>query len=144
MLAQRVLVVGNTTTPDSLADLTAFACDVADRLRFPAVVAVGRDYRPERYEAVILADGWETSFTSAALGCEALLADVCTLWAHEVYEHPVSTVCSHCYGDDPDAAPVLVDGAWTTSVCPSCVDAARRLALPGVLPVATHSVAVAA
>ncbi|KOV94791.1 hypothetical protein ADK65_30355 [Streptomyces sp. NRRL B-1140] len=128
-----VLVVGNTSSPVALADLTAFACDVADRLRFPTVVATGRDYDPTQYEAVVLADGWSETFESAALGCEAMLADMCTLWADDVYEYPVNTTCGHCYETDPEAAPVRIEGGWTTSVCPSCVAAARREALPGVL-----------
>ncbi|MFH9712579.1 hypothetical protein ACH4MW_28175 [Streptomyces luteogriseus] len=131
-----VLVVGNTSSPVALADLTAFACDVADRLRFPTVVATGRDYCPEDFEAVVLADGWSETFESAALGCEATLADVCTLWADDVYEHPVNTTCGHCGEQDPEAAPVRSVDGWTTSVCPGCATEARRLALPGVLPVA--------
>ncbi|MGW5617532.1 hypothetical protein [Streptomyces sp. NPDC003877] len=135
-MAERILVVGNTSTVNALADLTAFGADVADRLRFPVVVATGRDYRPEDFEGVVLADGWEQSFESAALGCEALLADVCTLWESDVYEHPVNTVCGHCGEVDPEAAPVRVEDGWTTSVCRGCVDAARRVALPGVLTTA--------
>lgn len=128
-----VLVVGNTSTADHLADLTAFACDVADRLRFPTVVATGRDYDPTEFEAVVLADGWSETFESAALGCEATLADMCTLWADDVYEYPVNTMCGHCYETDPEAAPVRSEDGWTVSVCPSCVTTARREALPGVL-----------
>ncbi|CAM5417358.1 hypothetical protein [Streptomyces purpurascens] len=136
MAERPVLVVGNISSPVALADLTAFAADVADRLRFPVIVAVGRDYDPMDYEGVVLADGWEKSYESATLGCEALLADVCSMWANEVYEHPVNTVCGHCGEDDPEAAPVRVEGGWTTSVCPGCVGAAGRLVLPGVLTVA--------
>jgi uncharacterized protein YuzB (UPF0349 family) len=128
-----VLVVGNTSTADHLADLTAFACDVADRLRFPTVVATGRDYDPTQYEAVVLADGWSETFESAALGCEATLADMCTLWADDVYEYGCNTTCGHCGEDDLEAAPVRSVDGWTASVCPGCVAAARREALPGVL-----------
>ncbi|MGW3989080.1 hypothetical protein [Streptomyces sp. NPDC004830] len=128
-----VLVVGNTSTVDALADLTAFACDVADRLRFPVTVATGRDYDPTQYEAVVLADGWSETFESAALGCEAMLADMCTLWESDVYEHPVNTTCGHCGEVDPEAAPVCSEDGWTMSVCAPCVGAARRLALPGIL-----------
>ncbi|MER6343762.1 hypothetical protein ACWC10_00390 [Streptomyces sp. NPDC001595] len=131
--SRTVLVVGNTTTSDALADAFAFACDVADRLRFPTVVATHRDYNPGDYEAVVLADGWATSFASAALAAEALHTDVCVLWAHEVDEYPINTVCSHCWTGDPEAAPVRTDEGWTTSICPPCADASRRLALPGAL-----------
>ncbi|MFJ5731123.1 hypothetical protein [Streptomyces paradoxus] len=133
MAERPILVVGNASSPVALADLTAFACDVADRLRFPTVVATGRDYDPTQYEAVVLADGWSETFASAALGCEATLADVCTLWADDVYEYGCNTTCGHCGEDDPEAAPVRSVDGWTTSVCPGCVDAARREALPGVL-----------
>ncbi|MEU0588000.1 hypothetical protein [Streptomyces sp. NPDC006132] len=128
-----VLVVGNTSTADALADVTAFGADVADRLRFPVVVATGRDHDPTDYECVVLADGWSETFESAALGCEALLADMCTLWADDVYEYPVNSTCGHCGEDDPEAAPVRSVDGWTTSVCPGCVAAARREALPGIL-----------
>jgi hypothetical protein len=134
--APTVLVVGNTSTAIALADLTAFACDVADRLRFPVVVATGRDYDPMAFEAVVLADGWEKSFQSAALGAEAFLADVYTLWASDVYDHPVNLICGHCGACDLEAAPVRSEDGWTTSVCPSCVEAARFVALPGVLTAA--------
>ncbi|WP_432159008.1 hypothetical protein [Streptomyces sp. bgisy153] len=117
--AGMILVVGSTT-PDDYADVRAFAADVADRLRFPAVVAVGRDYDPTEYEGVVLADGWERSPASAGLGAEALLSDVCCLTARDVYEHPVNTVCGHCGERDPEAAPVWLDERWTTSVCPGC------------------------
>ncbi|AYN42479.1 hypothetical protein D9753_30385 [Streptomyces dangxiongensis] len=137
MLAHRpTLVVGNTTTPDSYADVRAFACDVADRLRLPAVVAVGRDHDLTQYEGVVLADGWETSFESAALGCEALCEDMCVMLASDVYEHPITIRCGHCGDVDPEAAPVWLDGRWTTSVCPSCVEAHACGGLVGVLPVA--------
>ncbi|MFD7461332.1 MULTISPECIES: hypothetical protein [unclassified Streptomyces] len=128
-----VLVVGNTSTADALADLTAFACDVSDRLRFPTVVALHRDYNPGDYEAVVLAEGWATSFPSAALAAEALCTDVCVLWAHEIDEYPINTVCGHCWTDDPEAAPVRTDEGWTTSICPPCADLSRRLTLPNVL-----------
>ncbi|MFI2431866.1 hypothetical protein [Streptomyces sp. NPDC018693] len=124
MVAQRpILVVGKTDTVDDIADVTAFACDVADRLRFPALVAVSRDYDPMDYEGVVLADGWEKSPASAALGAEAMLSDVCCLWADAVYEHPVNTTCGHCGEDDPEAAPIYLDGRWTVSVCAGCVSA---------------------
>ncbi|MFK0288533.1 hypothetical protein ACIQVL_49880 [Streptomyces sp. NPDC090499] len=135
-MARPILVVGNFTTADNLADVTAFASDVADRLRLPAVVATGRDYDLSQYEGVVLADGWHASLPSAALGCEALLTDMCTLWAHEVYEYPVDTMCGHCGTDDPEAAPVYADGVWTTSLCPGCVAAHESLSFPGVVLVA--------
>ncbi len=137
MLAHRpILVVGNVTTPDAYADVRAFAADVADRLRLPAVVAVGRDYDLTNFEGVVLADGWETSFPSAALGCEALMSDMCVMEGHEIYAHPINTTCGHCGEDDPQAAPVWLDERWTTSVCPGCAEAHARGGLVGVLPVA--------
>ncbi|MFF3166494.1 MULTISPECIES: hypothetical protein [unclassified Streptomyces] len=135
MLAQRpVLVVGNVETPDNYADLRAFASDVADRLRLPAVVATGRDYDLTQFEAVVLADGWETSFPSAALGCEALCADMCAMQTRDVYEHPINTRCGHCGTDDPQAAPVWLDERWTTSVCPGCATVHGVGGLVGILP----------
>ncbi|MFF5537872.1 hypothetical protein ACFY71_36340 [Streptomyces cinerochromogenes] len=136
-MAQRpTLVVGNVTTPDNFADVRAFSCDVADRLRLPAVVAVGRDVDLSLYEGVVLVDGWETSFESAALGCEALMSDMCVMEAHEIYAHPINTTCGHCGEDDPQAAPVWLDERWTTSVCPPCTDVHTRGGLVGVVSVA--------
>ncbi|MBW8796882.1 MAG: hypothetical protein JF597_25775 [Streptomyces sp.] len=132
-MARPILVVGNFTTADNLADVTAFASDVADRLRFPAVVATGRDCDLSQYEGVVLVDGWSEALPSAALGCEALTTDMCTMWAHHVYEHPINTVCGHCGENDPEAAPVFRGGVWTTSVCPGCVQAHESLRFPGVL-----------
>ncbi|GGN38168.1 hypothetical protein [Streptomyces fuscichromogenes] len=132
-----ILVLGNVTTADNLADVTAFASDVADRLRFPAVVATHRDYDLSKFEGVVLADGWSESFPSAALGCEALTTDMCTMEARDVYEYAVNTTCGHCGEVDPEAAPVYRDGMWTVSVCPGCVSAHESLRFPGiVLPVA--------
>ncbi|MEU3297320.1 hypothetical protein ABZ722_33930 [Streptomyces longwoodensis] len=131
-----VLVVGNTTTADDLADLTSFSCDVADRLGFPAVVAVGSDYNPTDFEAVVLADGCALSPSSALLAGEALLADVCVLWAEEVYRHPVTTTCGHCGEADREAAPIFLDGRWTVSVCPGCVSASGVEPAPAALVVA--------
>lgn len=135
MVARPILVIGNVTTADNLADVTAFASDVADRLRFPAVVATSRDYDLSQFEGVVLAEGWSTSYESAAFGCEALTADMFTMWAHELYDHPINTTCGHC-GEDDQAAPVYRDGVWTTSVCPSCVQAHESLRFPGILAVA--------
>ncbi|MFH8803217.1 hypothetical protein ACH4F6_27050 [Streptomyces sp. NPDC017936] len=121
-----VLVVGDTSTSAALDDLTAFASDVADRLGFPVLVAIGRDYRPEDFEGVVLADGWATSYDSAVLGCEAMLADVYCVWSEEVYRHPIIATCGLCGDVDPEAAPVAVGGGWSVSLCPACAPAATR------------------
>ncbi|MGW0419469.1 hypothetical protein [Streptomyces sp. NPDC003015] len=131
-----VLVVGNTTTSADVADLTSFACDVADRLGYPTVVAVGRDYDPMAYEAVVLADGWEKQYESAALGAEAMLSDVCTLWADAVYEYSVNITCGLCGDVNPEAAPVAVNGGWSVSLCPECAQIIAPATSSDVLPVA--------
>jgi hypothetical protein len=63
-----VLVVGDTSTPEALADLTAFAHDVADRLQFPAEIAVGMSYDVSAYEGVVLHDSRQRSERGARYG----------------------------------------------------------------------------
>ncbi|MFL4902769.1 hypothetical protein ACJ6WF_06195 [Streptomyces sp. MMS24-I2-30] len=136
-----VLVVGSTTTRIDLEDLTAAAFDVADHLCLPVVVATGRDYRPEDYEGVVLVDGWECSFSSAALGAEALLADVCTLWQRDVDEYPLTTTCAHCFERADDVRPRPAADGWTAPVCSGCVAVHASLMTPGILSVAALEVA---
>ncbi|MFB7713622.1 hypothetical protein [Streptomyces sp. NPDC056105] len=126
MLAQpTILVVGNATTPASLDDLTAFAFDVADRLQFPARVAVGMDYVVTEYEAVVLADDWLDAVPSVVLGVEAQSADVPCLTADEVYAYPINDACGWC-GETGNAVPALVGDTWTPSVHVACVPTLRR------------------
>ncbi|MFI6654771.1 hypothetical protein ACIBL8_04545 [Streptomyces sp. NPDC050523] len=106
MLAQpTALVVGNASTPEALDALRGLAHDVADRLRYPARIAVGRDYDVTEYETVILARDFAEAYDSAVLGCEALSADVCTLWDTDVDGYAYSLRCEHCGEDDTDARP---------------------------------------
>ncbi|MGW1256493.1 hypothetical protein ACWD5Q_15300 [Streptomyces sp. NPDC002513] len=140
MLAQpAVLVVGNTSSPVDLEDLTALAFDVADRLQVPAKVAVGRDYDVTDFDGVVLADNWLDSVDSVVLGVEAQGADMFCIDTRTLYSFEPTTTCGHCFEMDPSAAPVLVGDTWTVSVCAPCVAEAARVAAltaPGVLPVA--------
>jgi hypothetical protein len=131
-----VLVVGDTSTPEALADLTAFAHDVADRLQFPAEIAVGMSYDVSAYEGVVLHDSYLDSVPSVVLGTEALEADLFAIPESMLRQFPIDERCGHC-GTDGDAAPVLVGHVWTTSVCRPCVEGALRTA-------STRPVAVAA
>lgn len=130
-----VLVVGNATSPVDLEDLTAFAFDVADRLQVPALVAVGREYSVSDFAGVVLDATWLDSVDSTVLGVEAQSADIFVIDAETLYAFEPTKRCGHCGEDDEDAAPMLVGGTWTESVCPGCVDTHARNGLPvGVLP----------
>ncbi|MEY2241596.1 hypothetical protein AB8A21_01320 [Streptomyces sp. BF23-18] len=132
MLAQNiVLVVGNASTPEALADLTAFGFDVADRLGVPARIAVGRDYDVNDYAGVVLADTWLDSVSSVVLGIEAQEADMFDIDADALYAYAIDTTCGHCF-DEGDAAPVLVGDTWTTSVHASCVAEGARVRALGL------------
>ncbi|MFE9684457.1 hypothetical protein [Streptomyces sp. NPDC006285] len=130
-----VLVVGNAETPEALEDLTAFAFDVADRLRVPARIAVGRDYDVTQFAGVVIADSWLDSVSSAVLGVEAQGADLFLIDADALYAYDVDSTCGHC-GEGGDAAPVLAGDTWTTSVHASCVDAHERATALGLIPLA--------
>ncbi|MDX2994103.1 hypothetical protein PV382_15415 [Streptomyces scabiei] len=131
-----VLVVGDTSTPEALADLTAFAHDVADRLQLPAEIALGMDYVVTDYEGVVLSDTYLDSVPSVVLGTEALEADMFVIPEGMLRQFPIDERCGHC-GTDGDAGPVLVGRIWTTSLCRPCVEGAARVT-------STRSVAVAA
>ncbi|MFJ8599966.1 hypothetical protein ACIREM_14805 [Streptomyces shenzhenensis] len=114
------------------------AFDVADRLRLPARIAVGRDYKVEDYEVVVLAGNFAKSHESAVLGCEALTDDIRVLWDVDLDNHPFSFRCAHCfeYGTDDDTRPRLQGDTWSAPVCDGCVAAHAALSAPGVLEVA--------
>ncbi|WP_405994582.1 hypothetical protein [Streptomyces sp. NBC_00986] len=131
MARNTILVVGNTTTPADLEDLTAFAFDVADRIQLPAEVATSMAYDVTAYAGVVLYDTWLDSVPSAVLGTEALEADMFAIGADELYAYEPTKTCGHCGEVDDEAAPVLRGNTWTVSVCPSCVAEAARVALPG-------------
>ncbi|MFD4553257.1 hypothetical protein ACFWP5_02885 [Streptomyces sp. NPDC058469] len=136
MARNTILVVGNTTTPVDLEDLTAFAFDVADRLGLPARVAVGMAYDVTDYEGVVLCDTWLDSVPSAVLGVEAGEADMFSIGTQELYGFEPVKTCAHCLEDDDEAAPVYVGGMWAAPVCPSCVATAAGVALHGLSAVA--------
>ncbi|MFI6655495.1 hypothetical protein ACIBL8_08285 [Streptomyces sp. NPDC050523] len=131
-----VLVVGKVETADDVADLTALAFDVADRLQLPAEVAVSMSYDVADYDCVVLADNWLDSTASVVLGVEAQQRDMCVLDVDALYVYESDTVCGHCHTVDETAAPRRSDVGWTTSVCSGCVEAHARMILPGVLPLA--------
>jgi hypothetical protein len=131
-----VLVVGNAETEADRADLTSFGSDVADRLRMPAEIAIGREYNVTDYEAVVLCDSWTYSINSVVLGIEAQEADMACLTAADLLGYDIDTMCGHCFEYDAEAAPVLVGRTWTTSICPSCVATAASVALHGLSTVA--------
>lgn len=130
------LVIGSTTTDVDLDDLRALAHDVADRLRLPARIAVGRDYDVTDYECIVLADNFAEAYDSAVLGCEALTADVCTMWSNDLNEYAYSLQCGHCFEDDTDARPRLVGDTWTAPVCSGCVAVHARGGLVSAVPLA--------
>ncbi|MEU4170442.1 hypothetical protein AB0F46_26645 [Streptomyces sp. NPDC026665] len=131
MAQPTVLIVGDTSTPVALEDLTAFAFDVADRLGIPARVAVGMDYDVAGYEAVVLDDSYLDSAPSTVLWVEATKADVCILTSREIYRYDSNDWCGWC-GEEGDAAPVLVGDTWTVSMHAVCaamtVEASRKAA----------------
>ncbi|MET8960962.1 hypothetical protein ABZX69_15980 [Streptomyces sp. NPDC004074] len=133
MVQRTALVVGRTNSDADLDDLRSLAFDVADRLRFPARIAVGREYNVSEYEVVVLAGNFAETYESAVLGCEALSADMYVLWDIELKETPYSLQCAQCYEDDDTTRPRLAGDMWSVPMCTSCVDAARRMALPGTL-----------
>ncbi|MET9409705.1 hypothetical protein ABZX90_28640 [Streptomyces sp. NPDC002935] len=131
MAQPTLLVVGNTSTPAALADLTAFGFDCADRLGLPARIAVGRDYDVTQFAGVVLADSWLDSVSSVVLGIEAQEADMFVIDADALYTFPIDERCGHCF-EDGDAAPVLVGDTWTTSVHASCVAEGARVQALGL------------
>ncbi|WP_086772405.1 hypothetical protein [Streptomyces bobili] len=125
-----LLVVGNTDTADDLADLVAFAYDVADRLQMHATVAVGRDVDVTQFEGVILHDSYMDSVNGVVLGFEAREADVFCVDAGFVYAFDPATVCGHCF--EEGAEPVLDGNTWVPSMCAPCETEAARVAAEGV------------
>ncbi|WP_329078333.1 hypothetical protein [Streptomyces niveus] len=122
-----VLVVGDDRTPASLADLTAFAFDVADRLGLPAQVAVGMQYDVNDYAGIVVDCDWLESAASIVLVTEAQNADMFVIDAATLYTFPTDEKCGHC-GEEGDAAPVLVGDTWTSSVHATCAEAHARVA----------------
>ncbi|MEU6703045.1 hypothetical protein [Streptomyces wuyuanensis] len=123
-----VLVVGDTTTPDGLAIVTALAHEVADRMQLPAVVAMGRDYDVRDFEAVVYDElSYLESVDSAVLWAEALEEDMSVMSSRELEAFDVAASCTWCGADDEDSEPVLVAGTWLPAdLCTPCAREARR------------------
>ncbi|WP_282793524.1 hypothetical protein [Streptomyces sp. CC224B] len=119
-----VLVIGNTSTADTLSDLTALAFDAADRLRLHAVVAVGMEHNVDDYAGVVLDPSWLDSTSAAVLGAEAMERDMCVMTPEELHATFEPTrACTHCGAVRPSARPRLIGGTWTPSVCGGCAQA---------------------
>ncbi|MFE9811355.1 hypothetical protein [Streptomyces sp. NPDC005548] len=126
MLAQRaVLVVGNTATPADLADVTAFAFDVAERLGLAVHVATDMAEDVTQYEGVVLADTWLDSVASAVLGSEAMASDMFCIEAADVYAFPSDAACTWC-GDAGRVAPRRTRDGWTAPMHFTCASMIRK------------------
>ncbi|MEU9704271.1 hypothetical protein [Streptomyces sp. NPDC047981] len=123
----RVLVVGDTTTPDGLAIVTALAHEVADRLQMPAVVAMGREYVVMDFEAVVYDElSVLDSVSSVVLWVEATQADMCVMNARELEAFDIAASCRWCGADDEDEPPTFIEGVfWPSDLCTPCLDGAR-------------------
>ncbi|MFE5908913.1 hypothetical protein ACFQ6B_07465 [Streptomyces wedmorensis] len=114
-----ILVIGDVSTPEALDETTAFASDVADRLRIPARIAFGIGYDVRQYEGAVILDSYLGSVASAVLATEAMEADMMAMTVKELFTYPIDDTCGHCLEDG--AKPYLVGDTWTTSVCDDCV-----------------------
>lgn len=123
----RVLVVGDATTPDGLAIVTALAHEVADRMQMPAVVAMGREYDVTDFEAVVYDElSVLDSVSSTVLWVEATQADICVMNARDLEDFDIAASCGWCGDDSEDEPPTLVEGVWyPADVCIPCVEGAR-------------------
>lgn len=122
-----VLVVGDVSDSDAVADLTAFAFDVASRVNRPARVALDMHHDVTEYEGVVLAQDWLNSVTSAVLGTEAYEAeDLCVLDTAALYgEYKPVDACAWC--GEGGAAPVLArPDLWTPPMHDGCFAGVRR------------------
>ncbi|WP_328942971.1 hypothetical protein OG259_16480 [Streptomyces sp. NBC_00250] len=133
----RVLVIGDTTTPDGLTIVTALAHEVADRMQLPAVVAMGRDYDVTQFEAVVYDElSHLGSVDSAVLWVEATEADMCVMNVRDLEDFDLVAECGWCGADDEDPSPVLVEGTWfPVDLCAGCLkgahaDAQSRASVP--------------
>ncbi|MFE2012309.1 hypothetical protein [Streptomyces sp. NPDC059491] len=122
----RILVIGDTTTPDGLTIVTALAHEAADRMQLPAVVAMGRDCDVTQYEAVVYDElSHLESIDSAVLWVEAMEADVCVMNVRDLEEFDLVAECGWCGADDEDPSPVLVEGVWfPVDLCTGCLNGA--------------------
>ncbi|MFD3530270.1 hypothetical protein [Streptomyces sp. NPDC058664] len=118
-----ILVIGDVSSPEALDETTAFASDVADRLRIPARIAVGMDYDVRQYEGAVVLDNYLGSIASVVLAMEARQADMLCMDLQELFTYPIDDTCGHCLEDG--AKPHLVGDTWTTSVCLDCVAVTR-------------------
>lgn len=144
--ARPALVIGSTLTPNHLSDLTAFAYDVADRLRLPAVVSTWADDEiPDfistwvnddvpgvgvaEYAAVVLCDNWGQSLPASLIVGWAAANDVPVFDSAELYRLPETDICVSCLTRDDGEAqpePKLVAGTWTVAVCKGCAAQVRK------------------
>ncbi|NEB32753.1 hypothetical protein G3I62_27285 [Streptomyces sp. SID14446] len=126
MLAQSaVLVVGTTTTPADLADVTSFAFDVAERLGLAVHVAVGMDADVTRYEGVVLDGTWLDSVASTVLGTEAQDADLFCIPAADLYAFAAEKSCRWC-GEAGRVAPRRTRDGWTAPMHAACATGIRH------------------
>ncbi|MFB7236000.1 hypothetical protein ACFCXK_14600 [Streptomyces sp. NPDC056269] len=114
-----IIVIGDVTSPEALDETTAFASDVADRLKIPARIAFSMDYDVRQYEGAVILDSYLDSVASAVLATEAREADMFCIDVQELFTHPIDDTCGHCL--EEGAKPYLVGDTWTTSVCDGCV-----------------------
>lgn len=121
-----ILVIGPCSTPNQLADLTAMAYDVADRLHVRAVVANSMEYDVTDYAAVMVGQSAHESVSATVLWGDALAGGVPTLNVWDLNGLPYSDVCAGCLTFEDDVEPVLVNGVWTPAHCRWCKPAARK------------------
>ncbi|MFB6828128.1 hypothetical protein [Streptomyces hydrogenans] len=124
-----VLVVGDVTTPAGLIRMHSIAHEVADRYQWPAVVAVGRDYRVTDYAVVVFDDATILgSVDSTVLWVEACDADMPVLEFGELEEEGIDFVstcgwCGEVNDDEPE--PVRIgDVFYPSEFCGDCIEGA--------------------
>ncbi|MEU3608628.1 hypothetical protein AB0E83_24765 [Streptomyces sp. NPDC035033] len=126
-----VLVVGDTSTPDGLADVTALAHEVAVRMQVPAVIAMGRDYDVRAYDTLVYDEGsYLENVDAAVLWAEASSdeADMAVMNLDDLESFDFMVVCGWCgEPDEDDPMPTLVEGVWIPAeFCGGCLNEARR------------------
>ncbi|MEV7370366.1 hypothetical protein AB0O51_05710 [Streptomyces sp. NPDC090301] len=126
---EAILVVGDTTTPDGLASVTALAYDVASRMQMPTVVAMGRQYDVRAFDTVVYDEtSYLDSIDSTVLWAEASEADMPVLTLDDLEEFDLIAECTWC-GEtaDDDPMPTLIEGVWMPArFCGGCIDEAER------------------
>ncbi|MGW3632279.1 hypothetical protein ACWD7F_19300 [Streptomyces sp. NPDC005122] len=123
--APAVLVVGNTAGAVALADVVAFAYDVAERLGLSVRVATGMDEDVTQYEGVVLEDTWLDSVASTVLGTESKEADLFCVSAAELYAFPADNSCHWC-GEGGRVAPRRTRDGWTAPMHFTCASQIRK------------------